>query len=328
MSSCRSQIQRNIKNTHNLDIRCYSLNELFQLFDIPSSTQIRPEHIKLAKNKVILSHPDKSKLPTEYFIFYKKAFELIVSYYEQQNKISEHVPIVNSEEMAMKYKPMYVHSNIKKETVDARMKDYFGDADLNKRNSKFNELFEQHGMGDRPDESRNEWFRQENNPYAAHTNLKTASQMASAMEQIKMQEKERALALYRGVQPITLQGNGSNLYGDDAETEGEYISSDPFSKLKYEDLRKVHKDQTVFSVSESDFANVKQYKSVDQYKNARNETNQVRPMEKQEAEQWFHSQEKYRQEFMLKKQHESDLRAMENMEKNKKVMASFLRLQG
>jgi len=61
---------------HNLDVSMYSLDELLGLFDL--NYDITMDGIKKAKHKVLMLHPDKSRLPPEYFIFYKKAFEVVV----------------------------------------------------------------------------------------------------------------------------------------------------------------------------------------------------------------------------------------------------------
>ena len=299
---------------YNLDIRQYSLDDLFHLFEIPSTIEIRQEHIRLAKQKVIMSHPDKSRLPPEYFIFYKKAFEMIVRYYESQNKISQNVPIVSSKDTEMMYEPISQNPNITKSNFSQNLQE------TKNFNQKFNDLFE-----------KNEWFQQQENPFEKYQtqSVKNTIQMNETVEKIKTQERERAMALYRGVVPLTLSGSsgGHNLYEDTEEDENEYICSDPFSKLKYEDLRKVHKDQTVFMISEKDMNNVKTYHSVDQFKREReNGTTNIKPMEKEKAEKWFIEEERRKQEMMLRKQHTSELKTMENMEKNKSIMASFLRI--
>jgi hypothetical protein len=68
------------------------------------------------------------------------------------------------------------------------------------------------------------------------------------------------VTVYRGVQPlVSSTSTATGLYNED-EDKTVYVTSDPFSKLKYDDLRKVHKDQTVLAVGEEDFSNVKQYK--------------------------------------------------------------------
>jgi hypothetical protein len=303
---------------YNLDIREYSLNDLFSLFEIPSTIEIRLEHIRVAKQKVIMSHPDKSGLHPEYFIFYKKAFEMIVRYYESQNKITQNVPTVSSKDTEMVYEPISQNPNITKSTFSQNLEK------TKNFNEKFNDLFEKNEMITKPNNKKNEWFQQEENPFEQYQGIKNKSQINETLEKIKFQERERAMALYRGVVPLSGSG-GKNLYDD--EEEDEYICSDPFSKLKYEDLRKVHKDQTVFMVSEKDMDNVKKYHSVDQYKRDRENNGQnIKPMEKEKAEKWFLEEERRKQEMMLRKQHTSELKTMENMEKNKSIMASFLRI--
>jgi hypothetical protein len=306
--------------SYNLDIREYSLDDLFNLFEIPSTTEIRKEHIRIAKQKVMMSHPDKSRLPPEYFIFYKKAFEMIVHYYETQNRTEQTVPTVSSKETELIYDPIHssqhTHTNISSSTKTSK-----------NFNRRFNELFEANEMIDKPDISKNEWFRQEENPFAQYS-VNNAGQINQTLEQIKKQEKERAMALYRGVTPLNTRSSyGHNFYDEDEEESDGYICSDPFSKLKYDDLRKVHKDQTVFMVSENDLGNVKTYHSVDQYSREREkDRGMVKPMEKEKAEKWFQEEERRKQERIMQKQHQSELKTMENIEKNKSLMASFLRI--
>ena len=296
---------------YNLDIREYSLDDLFNLFEIPSTIEIRPEHIRIAKQKVIMSHPDKSHLPPEYFIFYKKAFEMVVRYYENQNKTTQELP--TKEPI---YEPISQNANITKSQFSQNIQQ------TKNFNRKFNELFERTEMIGKPDPKKNEWFRQQENPFEQYQ-TQGVNQMNETLERIKSQEKERAMALYRGVTPLTL-GGGHNFY-EDTEDENEYICSDPFSKLKFEDLRKVHKDQTIIMISENDLNNVQTYSSVDQYKRER-EKGIVKPMEKKKAEKWFLEEEQRKQEIMMRKQHSSELKTMENMEKNKSIMASFLHI--
>ena len=63
---------------HNLDIHMYSLEELLALFNL--SFEITLDDLKKAKKQVLMTHPDKSKLSPDYFLFYKKAFDVIVKF--------------------------------------------------------------------------------------------------------------------------------------------------------------------------------------------------------------------------------------------------------
>ena len=72
-----------MNNTHNLDINMYKLDDLFGLFNL--SYDISIEDLKRARKIVMKTHPDKSRLDPKYFLFYKKAFDIIVQFYDYQN---------------------------------------------------------------------------------------------------------------------------------------------------------------------------------------------------------------------------------------------------
>ena len=119
--------------------------------------------------------------------------------------------------------------------------------------------------------------------------------------------------------------SNSNYY-DDIDDDDSYVVSDPFSKLKFDDLRKVHKDETVFSVSERDYQKVTKYSSVDHFVRERGRQS-TEPLSKYEAEQLLAQQEQLYREKMMKKEYSSNLQSMQYEEKNKSVLSNFLRLQ-
>ena len=99
-----------------------------------------------------------------------------------------------------------------------------------------------------------------------------------------------------------------------------------FGKLKFDDLRKVHKDQTIFAVSERDIEKVPKYSSVDHFIKER-EANPEKPMEKEEAERMLSQQNQVYREQMMRKEYIANLRIKENEIKNKNVLSNFLRLE-
>ena len=297
---------------HHLDIHAYSLQELFDLFKIPNKREITTEYIKQAKKITLQMHPDKSQLPPEYFLFYKKAFDIIVKYYENQQKVSQIVPL----EKEIEYEPLAKDMNEKE--IAKQIQKISAEKSFHK---KFNDLFEEN-MREKPDPTKNEWFTNENAIFET-SHVKSVSQMNETLEKIK--EKTNAMSIYRGVQNLTHSG-GSHIYNTD-DTD-EYITSDPFSKLKYEDLRKVHKDQTVFMVSETDLDNVPKYGSVDAYKTERTQNqHQWKPVDKVEGERVLSEQEKIRKEIMLRKAEQARIQENVYAEKNRKVMSAFLQLR-
>ena len=186
---------------------------------------------------------------------------------------------------------------------------------------KFNDLFEKN-MATKVDESRNEWFKNDEPSYTTNETV-NSSNMGKIFNSIK--DQQTGLVKYRGVENIIAnQSSTSNFYEDDDEDV--YVTSDPFSKLKFDDLRKVHKDETVFSVSERDYQNVKKYSSVDHFMRERGQQSTT-PLSKPEAEHMLALNDQLYREKMMKKEYSSNLKNMEYEEKNKSVLSNFLRIK-
>lgn len=306
---------------HNLQIQNYNFQELLDLFEL--NVDMKLEDLKRAKRKVLYLHPDKSKLPPQYFLFYKKAFEIIVGFFEEKTKQEREIP---NTETPIKYKPVINDTNDDEiQKVAKTIQQYQSQNGDTKFNQKFNELFDQN-MSRPIDTTRNEWF-QSDKPTYAYDQPVTQQNMGQALNTIKTQAAKQQLAKYKGVDNIY-----SNVYGlgtcfhDDSEDNGDsYIAADLFSKLKFDDLRRVHKDQTVFLVSEQDYDPNSRAKSLDHLSRERN-TQDLTPIEKSYAESILEQQQKEYERQMYQKQHNSRLRTMEYEEKNRDVMANFLRL--
>ena len=299
-----------MQSNHNLNIHMYSLDEVLGLFDLKYN--ITMDDLKRAKKKVLMLHPDKSKLSAEYFLFYKKAFDIIVQFYENQNKQNKAVENVE-------YKPLHGELN---KTNTKNVTSAIKEMNPEKFQSKFNELFEEN-MARKPNSSKNEWFAKDEPIYNIGQNV-NASNMRVVLENMK--QNNNAIINYRGVENLYSSGSGTNVYDDDDVSDNSYLTSDPFGKLKYDDLRKVHKDQTVFAVSERDFEKVQTYSSVDHFVRERSR-HSLDPMEKQKAEQVLAAKERQMQEEMMKRQYQSNLRTMQYEEKNKAVLSSFMMLE-
>jgi len=297
-------------NGYNLDIHMYSLKDLLALFD--TDYNISMDDLKRAKKKVLMTHPDKSKLPAEFFLFYKKAFDIVVNFYKNQNKQTQNPTAENTT-----YVPTSISDTGKSTTK--QIKSAINELDKREFQEKFNTLFE-NNMVKKTNGARNEWFSKEE---AVYENMEDVN--AKNMGQIfdKIKEKQSGLVRYTGVNNLVVN-SGSNLY-DEEEDDETYVTSDPFSKLKFDDLRKVHKNETVLAVSERDFNNVKQYSSVDQFMRERGNQS-LTPLEKPEAERMLSLKEREYRERMMNKEHSSHLQTIQYAEKNKAVLSQFLRL--
>ena len=296
---------------HNLDIHTYGLTEIMELFEIRDIYQVSLDDLKRAKKKVLMLHPDKSKLSKEYFLFYKKAFDIIVRMYENVQKVSQ--PVEDRD----------YHANGDYESQNQFQKKLKG-IPQNTFQDQFNTMFDKH-MKTPINTQKNAWFHEETLLY--EESITSAGQMNEVLDKIK--HRQSTLIQYKGIQPVQMMNSGSNsFYENDDEDENSvsYIGSDIFSKLKYDDLRKVHKDQTVFCVRDSDMENVPQYRTVEDYNRAR-DVQHIKPIERSGAQQMIEEQERILQERVRYQQYHSELSTMKYAEANKQVMASFLRLQ-
>jgi hypothetical protein len=83
-----NSIKDNQPRSHNLDIRQYSLDEIYALFGVKRET-LSIGDLKKAKQRVLMTHPDKSGMPSDYFIFYKKALEVLATDYAEMHRVEQ-----------------------------------------------------------------------------------------------------------------------------------------------------------------------------------------------------------------------------------------------
>jgi len=293
---------------HNLDITMYSFKEVLELFNIECD-EPTIEDVKKAKKTTLMTHPDKSKLDPKYFLFFKKAFDVLHNYYE--NNLKQNVDIDNTDTDYKEYFDSDDNTGIQK---------HIGNIEKKKFNNKFNKLFEENANIKKADSEKNNWFKDENPVFENPDETVNANSINSVFNKFK--ERNNAVIVHKGVQEM-LSGGGTNIY--DEENNDSYVTSDPFSKLKFDDLRKVHKDETVFAVGENDFNKVKQYGSMDEYKNSRNNQT-LEPINKPEAEKMINNREKIRSDYIKEQQHKAYMQTIENEKNNQKFMSNFLHI--
>jgi hypothetical protein len=70
----------------------YSIEDIYRLFDLDISHRLGIEELKKAKQIMLMMHPDKSKLPKEYFIFFNKAYSVLVKITQCNQTNRKHTP--------------------------------------------------------------------------------------------------------------------------------------------------------------------------------------------------------------------------------------------
>ena len=81
--------KNNNTQTFEFDLDKYSIQDLYNLFNLEPNTVITDEVLRKAKRILIQVHPDKSKLPKEYFMFFNKAYKILENmsiFNKQSNK--------------------------------------------------------------------------------------------------------------------------------------------------------------------------------------------------------------------------------------------------
>lgn len=302
----------------------YKFDEILGLFHLTDCAKITEEDIKRAKAICLKMHPDKSRLSPEYFLFYKKAFDILVEFYNNEHKMEAIIP---DNPMVYDAHGRGIDSGLNKAT-NKEIQNNVNRMDPKRFTTVFNDLFEKNMLNkerDHRDKERSKWFSSEEDDMVVAPEI--GGTIHDKVEHIRATNTQAYLTRYNGVQTLHSGIGGDaigNLYDDLDETNNDvYVTSDPFSKLRFDDLRRVHKDQTVFVVS--DRTTPIQSVGVETLSRMRS-SQDLTPLEKHKAQQMLSDQERQYRELMMRKEYQAKLQTMQNEEKAKLVRAQFLRL--
>lgn len=335
---------------HNLDIDSYHINDIYGLFDMDVFRSTEND-LKQAKRKMQNTHPDKSRLDPKYFVFYKKAYHVLESHY-----MSTHLAEFSEGLMTKGLHNGYAydpHYNVETVASGHAIPSRWNQDEMHQKNQQFNELFEQNY--EKKIHRDNSWFSstpsstnpsgqgQSNRDLMASVNQRrndipsigTANMGApndkNLREYRRQQRENNQLMVYRGFQEMSSNGGGSYFHDDDAEERErhEYVSSgDPFAKLKFDDIRKVYKDETVFTVDESQYEEMPKYNSVKDYENMRGQAlHQPKTRQELEREEWQRQYDAERLKKLAVDYKSAEWKKQQaNEKKTQSFLSSFLRL--
>jgi hypothetical protein len=243
-------------------------------------------------------------------MFFKSAYELIVSYYDTIKKQNKELP--NEE---IHYDPEYIPKN---QTIDAEI-NKINKTDFNKR---FNDIFE-NKITVKDDESKLQWFREENED--KYGEIKNEKDIHNSFE--KMRNNKKGLVVYNGeFQPLfgSSRGIGANSFYDEPETdENGYITCNPFDKLKYDDISRVHRDQVIIPVQNSEFIRANKPRTLDEYKRAPD----ITMIEKGKALEMLDIQTQNRNNAIMEKHHNMQKKTSTYEQMNGAILSQFMLLR-
>jgi hypothetical protein len=251
-----------------LDIRNYELRDILNLFHMPAV--FNESDMRNAKLTVMRTHPDKSGLNKEYFLFFSKAYKILHEVYQVRAGMSR------QKGDDLKY-------NDVKEDIDARRNansDKLKRMDANEFNRWFNQTFEQNRLHDEEQDSGyGDWLKSNDLDVdndatnADDQELGESSSWAQRMEQLerrKQKLREQALVVRTEVRSFDSFGSGG--YGLSRECPEEHSSGLNMSSfggsLAYEDLKKAH-TESVIPVTHEDYEAVRKYKNMNELQMSR-----------------------------------------------------------
>ena len=245
-----------------LNIDNYNLDDLLKLFKL--KYEFTEEDLKNTKKQVLKTHPDKSDLDKKYFLFFTKAYKMIMQIYYFRGKKEKRV--VNRE---------YVtddkdHLELVKSLDGKSIKDF---------NTWFNKMFDSvKVMDDESDKGYGDWLKEEVED-GKKVHLKDFD-----AEFNKKKKECRELVLRDSVHEIDNM-DGTNLSREKISCYNSKI----FSKLGYEDVKKAH-TETVVPVTREDFELKKKFNSVEEYIKHRGKDG-GKPLSMEESRKYLNNKE-------------------------------------
>lgn len=261
-------------NSVDLDINNYNLEDILSLFKIPANFD--EQDMKRAKQIVLKTHPDKSKLPAEYFLFYSKAYKMLYSVWDfrKRGDVDSKNP-KNTE-----------YSNYTDEDKTVLLDQFFESNEKFKKSANFNrwfnEQFERNKLSNESEEKGyGDWLK--NDDPEDESPAKNVSMATMKQEFDRKKEQARSLIVREDVQEIW-SNNSISATELSNDAPGTYDSG-LFSGLGFQDLYKAH-TETVIPVTEEDYEQKQKFGSVNEYMSYRNNQD-TKPLSEQQAQQYL-----------------------------------------
>ena len=262
-----------------LDIHNYDLNDIINLFGI--SKRITDEDLKIAKNKMLKTHPDKSGLDPVFFTFYNKAYKILYQVWEFNQK-------GNTKKSDYSFDDFDTQ---KQELLNKWMKDNKFE-NKNSFNEWFNKEFDNaHIYNDKERKGYEDWLR--NSPIE-NEKVNDMRGMNLYIDKKKKELRELSLIEKREVEEIW---NTNNISASDLSPDApQCYDSDLFSQLSYQDLQKAH-TESIIPITIEDYENKQKFNNVNDFISFRNNQD-IQPF--QEGEKYLDNKRKKEEELSVR----------------------------
>ena len=244
-----------------LNIENYNLDDILNLFKL--DINFNNNDLVNAKKIVLKTHPDKSGLDKEIFLFYCKAFRILKNINDFKNKEEKCV--------YSKYSKNEYVNDLDNETNQEIVNNVMKNKKSN-FNKWFNKLFEDLKLNDDQDNGYGDWLKSDND-----LDNEKINNLNSMHEKIENKKKTMSqLVRKTDYNMLEFSSNQSFLDGNIN------YNSDVFSNLGYQDLKNAH-TETLIPVCNDDYNNHMKFNNVTSYKQYRDSQN-IQSLSKEESE--------------------------------------------
>lgn len=245
-----------------LNIENYNLEDILNIFKL--DINFCEEDLNNAKKIVLKTHPDKSGLNKDIFLFYCKAFRIIKNINDFRNKDikCQHTK--------------YTKSNYINDFDNESNQEIVNNIMKNKKEnfSKwFNKLFEKLNLNDDLDNGYGDWLKS-NEDFDETDRVNNLNLMHEKIE-IK---KKKISQLIRKKDYNSLEYSSNQCFLDGTKN----FNSDIFSNLNYQDLKNAH-EESLIPICKEDYDNRLKFNNVYSYKQYRDKQN-IQSLSKEESE--------------------------------------------
>ena len=286
-------------STIDLNLENYDLEDLLKLFHL--DINFGEDDLKQAKRMVMKTHPDKSNLPKEYFLFFSAAYKIIHGIHKFRGKSN----CPSSTEYMV-------------DEVDKGNKKIFDSLTKSGNFNKiFNELFEKHKLNDEDVENGyGEWLKSNEDIDNRETTKLTMNQDFE-----RKKHEVQTIIKHKDVEYSVSSLSGQDLCGDQPDN----YSASMFSSLQYEDLKKAHVE-SVIPVTSDDYRKIKKYKDENDIKKQRDSQN-ITPISLQQAREQLESHKLEKEKNDTYRAFKLAKRDEQIRKENDKIKGHFLRLK-
>jgi len=295
-----------------LDINNYNLNDILNLFKIPSN--FTESDIKNAKKIVLKIHPDKSKLPPDYFRFYLKAYKMLYSVWEFRKKGEVNINEANTD-----------YEKISDEDKTQILDNFFDKNDILKKNNKqfnnwFNEQFEKQKIyNENVETGYGDWLKSSEG--IEEERVTSLSQMKNVFD--KRKTEARSLIVKKDIEDFN---GGSGLLASELSQDApQSFDSDLYSSLPFQDLQKAH-CESVIPVTEEDYHNRKKFSNVNELMTHRN-TQNTKPLSESQALEYLNNRENIEDDKATKRGYQLAKEAEETRRKDEDFWSNLRRIK-